>query len=100
MILSYAQCFTEPLKVNDLSLTEETDRVTDLRILHKAEDIVVSGAGFLFGGHILVQVCDRIAFALELTGVEGDSACGLGPDTGRMIHIVGGEALFLQLFGA
>ena len=40
--------FTKSLKMNDLPFPEETDNIIDVRIVAKAQDIVVSDTGFLF----------------------------------------------------
>ena len=37
---------------------------------------------------IFKQISDRIALGLELTGVEGNSARGLGPDAYRVVDII------------
>ena len=48
--------------------------------------------------HILVQIGDDISLYLELTGIKGNTACCLGPDTDGMIHVIVGESAFLNLF--
>ena len=55
-------------------------------------------AGFLFRSHILVQISDDISLYLELTGIKGNTACCLGPDTNGMVHVIVGESTFLNLF--
>lgn len=72
-------------------MAEKTDRVADFRIFDQTEDVFVGGAGFLLGGHVFRQVRNRIAFTLEFAGVERDAARGLGPESQRVIHVVGTE---------
>jgi len=98
VILGNAQGFTEALVVDDLPGSEELDGFTDIRILDQAQNVVVGGAGFLFRSHILVQIGDDISLYLELTGIKGNTACCLGPDTDGMIHVIVGESAFLNLF--
>lgn len=62
MILDDPETFPEALVVDDLPLTEKADRITDFRIFDKSQNIVVSGACFLFGSHVFMEVRDRIAF--------------------------------------
>ena len=40
-------CFAETLEVDDFPLSQETDDIVDVRVVGKAEDIVVGEAGFL-----------------------------------------------------
>lgn len=47
VIQDKAQAFTETLIVNDLALAQVADRVTDFRIFHEAQNIVIGKAGFL-----------------------------------------------------
>ena len=46
-------CFAETLEVDDFPLSQETDDIVDVRVVGKAEDIVVGEAGFLLCRHIL-----------------------------------------------
>lgn len=47
MILHDSQRFTETLIMHDLSFPQELDGVAYFGILHKTEDILISGSGFL-----------------------------------------------------
>lgn len=87
-----AEGFTKPLEVHDLTLSQEADRIADIGIFDHAQDIVICGAGFLFCRHVLHQIGDRIAAALELGGAERHAAGCLRPDTESVIHIVCLEA--------
>ena len=55
-ILYDAQRFTETLEVYDFSLTQKSDWIADVVVVDQAQDIVVSGAGLLFGRHVFRQV--------------------------------------------
>lgn len=98
MILHIPKGFAEPLEVDDLTFSQETDGIADLRVFDYTEDIVVGGAGFLFCRQVLKQICDRISLGLEFTGIERHTACRLRPDTGGVVDIVGAEAGGLDLF--
>lgn len=43
-----AQPFTEALVVNDLALTQEADGIPHIGVVAEAQDVIVSGARFLF----------------------------------------------------
>lgn len=47
-ILYDAQCFAEPLEVDDFAGTEKFNWFTDLLVVNQTQDIVVSSTGFLF----------------------------------------------------
>lgn len=47
VIGGYAQAFSKPLVMHDLTLSEEAYRVDDIGIIAKPQDIVVRCAGFL-----------------------------------------------------
>ena len=61
LILRYAESFAETLVVDDFALSQEADRIAYIRVVGKAEDIVVGGACLLFGSHVLVKIGDDIA---------------------------------------
>ena len=48
MILYITQGFTETLEMNHFPLSEEADRIADLRVFDDAEDVIVGAPGFLF----------------------------------------------------
>ena len=66
MILHDSQRFTETLIMHDLSFPQELDGVAYFGILHKTEDILISGSGFLLCRHIFMQIRDRVALGLEV----------------------------------
>ena len=96
--LKQAECLAEPLEVYNFPLAQETDRIADFGIFDHAENIIVGSAGFLLRRHILEEIGDQIAFALELAGIERNTACRLGPDADRVVHIVSLEAAVFDLF--
>ena len=99
MFLEISQRFSEALEMDDLAFPQETDGIADFRILDHAQDVVVRGAGLLFGREILREIGNRVALGLELAGIEGDAACSLGPYARGVVNIVGAESLLLQLLG-
>lgn len=99
MILNDAETFPEPLEMDDFPCPEEFNGIIDVRIVFdQPEDIIVGRSGFLFGSEVLCQIGDGVAGGLEGSGRKRSSAGCLWPETGRMIHIVVGESLFLNLF--
>lgn len=94
MVLNVPEGFTKALEVNDFPFPQEADGIADIVVFDHAEDVVVGGAGFLLCRQIFKKICDGIAFRLKFTGVKGDTACCLRPDTGGMINIVGAKAGF------
>ena len=49
-ILNDSKTFTETLIMDDFTFTEEPNRITDFRIFYQAQNVVVSGTGFLLWG--------------------------------------------------
>lgn len=97
MILHVPEGFAESLEVDDLTLSQEADRIADFRVFDHTEDVLIGGAGFLLCRQVLEQIRDGIALGLEFTGVEGNAAGCLRPDTGSVVDIVGSEAGGLDL---
>ena len=73
-ILQKPEGFAESLEMYDLALSQETDGVADFRIFDQAENVIVSGACFLFCRHILEEIGDQVALALEFAGIERNTA--------------------------
>lgn len=99
MILNDAETFPEPLEMDDFPCPEEFYGIIDVRIVFdQPEDIIVGSSGFLFGSEVLCQIGDGIAGGLESGRRKRGSAGCLWPETGRVIHIIVGKSLFLNLF--
>ena len=47
MIADDAHGFTETLEVNDLTGTQEADRIYNIGIFYHTKNIIIGGAGFL-----------------------------------------------------
>lgn len=91
--------FTETLIVNDFTGAEETNRIGDFRdIAYNTQNIVIGGTSLLLRRHVLVQICNRIAFALKFAGIKGDAARCLGPNCNCMIDIIWPEAGIFNFF--
>lgn len=89
LILRDAQGFTKSLEMHHFPLPKELDGRRHVgTILHQPQDIVVGASCLLLRRHILEQVRDDIPLALELTGIERNTACRLGPDSQGVIHII------------
>ena len=99
MILHDSETFPESLEMHDFPGPEEFDGVIDIRVVFdETENVVVSDPGFLFRGQIFRQVRDRVAGGLESGRGKRHAAGGLRPETGGVIHIIIGKALFFDLF--
>ncbi len=48
MILNMTECFAETLEMDDLPFTKITNGVTNVRIFHHPQNIVIGCAGLLF----------------------------------------------------
>lgn len=97
MLLYHAQRFTETLEMHDLSGAQEPDGIDDVGILRHPQDVVVGGPRLLLRSHILRQVGDGIALALEFTGILRDTACRLRPYRQSVVDIVGTKVGSLDL---
>lgn len=98
MILHDSQSFTKPLEVHDFPCPKELDGFVHIGfILYKSKNIVVGGACLLLCRHILRQICNDIAFGLELASVEGNASRCLGPDADGVVHVVVAETACLYL---
>ena len=95
-----AKRFTEALVMHDLSLPQEFDRVTYVRVVAHPEDVVVGRAGFLFGSQILMEIGDGVALGLHIRRRPRHAACRRGINAGGMIHIIRREAGIHNLFAA
>ena len=63
MILYDAGGLSKSLEMDDLPLSQITDRIADVRIFYNAEDIIISGPGFLFCCN-----CERTTYHVEQIG--------------------------------
>jgi len=80
-----------------LPLAQEAYGVQNVWVIHKADDIVIGGAGFLLRRHVLVEVGDGITLALEHRCGKGHAPSRLGPEAEGVVHEIGVKALSLYL---
>lgn len=85
------------LKMDDFTLSEETDRVTDIWVVSKPENVVVGGSSLLLSRHILMQVGDDVALGLEISRSKRRSGGGDWVDAGGVIDEIGVESARLDL---
>ena len=64
--------------MDDFPFPEETDGIADLRIFDQTKDVVISGAGLLFGSHVFMEIRDGIPFGLKIGGRPGGTGGRLG----------------------
>lgn len=57
----YTDCLGETLIVNNLTFTQESDRVDNIRVIAETQDIIVGSSRFLLCCHILVQIGQNIS---------------------------------------
>ena len=74
--------------MHDLSGSQESDRVDDVRIVTEAEDIIIGRSRLLLRRHRLMQVGDRVALAGDRERVERNARGRGGVDAGRVIDKV------------
>ena len=96
LILYRPECFTETLKMHNLTGAEETDGICHVRFLHKPENIIIGAPRFLLGCQIFMKICDGISLRLKFTGIERNTASRLRPDAYGMIHIIRSKSGFLD----
>jgi len=65
MILRDAERFTEALEVDNFALSQEFDRVADVRVIDQAEQVIIGLARLLLCRKVFEQVCQRIAGGLD-----------------------------------
>ena len=61
LVPSCTLCFTEALEVHDLARTQEFDDITHVRIVGKAQNVVIRHARLLFRSQVLCEVRDGVA---------------------------------------
>ena len=54
-VLNNSQCFSEPLEMDNLSCSEELNRLYDIRVIYKSQYIVIGGSRLLLCGKVLRQ---------------------------------------------
>ena len=97
LILHFAQCFAEALEVYDFSLAEEANDVVYIWVIGQAKNVVVGGAGFLFGAHVFHQVSDHIALHLHGSCGPGCTRCELGIYCCGVVNEISVKACLLDL---
>lgn len=98
VILNDSQTFAEALIVHDFALTQEADRVEDIRVVAKTDDVVVGRAGFLLGSHVFRQVGNGIALRSKAEGVEREACRSLRVNAGGMVYKICLKTRLLNLF--
>ena len=97
LILHLAQGFTEALEVHDFTLAQETDDVVYIGVIGQTQDVVISGASFLFRTHVFHQVGDDIALHLHGCGSPRCTRCKLRIYPCGVIHEIHIEAALFDL---
>lgn len=98
LLLGQTHSFTKPLEMDDLPLSQETDRVTDIGVVGHAQNIIIGKACLLFRGHILTQVSNNVTSGLHTGRSPGIPRCGGGVNAGGVIYEIGSEGTVLDLF--
>ena len=83
--------FAESLEMDDFPFPKELDHIIHIRIIAESENVIISGAGFLFRGQIFSKIRNGVALNLHAGGAPREPGGGGGEDTCGMIHEVGCE---------
>ena len=59
-VLNKSESFAETLEVDDFTLTKEADRVYDIRVIGKTQNVIVGKTGFLLRSHIFTDIGNGI----------------------------------------
>ena len=74
----YLLVVSKPLKMNDLTLSEKSYRITYIRIICKPENIVIGNPRFLLRREVLHQICHRVSLDGHAGSVPGAAGRGGG----------------------
>lgn len=97
LIRRKAHTLTEPLEMDYLPCAQEFDRVADIGIVDKPQDIVVRLSRLLLRRKILGKVAYSVARALDISGSERHSRGRGGVNTGGVVNEICVEARALYL---
>lgn len=98
--LNNFQTLAEPLKMNDFTLAQETERVEQLRIVRQRHQVLIGCTRLLLCCKILHKICNRVSGALDVAGREGHSV-GIGRINSVIVHrIVPEQARCFNFFQA
>ena len=99
-VLNDAHTVAEALEVDDLTLTQKADRVGNVAVIAKTQDIIVGEARFLLCRQVFGKIGNGVAGGLSVRGGKGLAAGGNGVDTRGVVHEIGGESAVLNLLGS
>lgn len=92
-----AEALAEALEVHDLPLPQELDGIPHVRVVGKAQDVVIGHAGLLLRAQILVQVGNGVPGHREGCGAEGRAGSRYRIHASGVIHKIGVKARLLYL---
>lgn len=92
--------FAEPLEMHDLTLSEKSYGVDNVRVVYHSQNIVIGGAGFLLCRKIFRQIGYGIALALKICSCKGSSRCRLRIDTCCMVNKISVKPALFYLVNA
>ena len=75
VILRDAECVSEALIVHDFAFPQVPQGIQNVRIVAKADQIVIGHTRFLLCGKVLAQVCNDVSLDADIFHVEWDSSC-------------------------
>ena len=90
------QQFAETLKMHHLAGAQEFYHLIHIRIVRKAQDIIIRCARLLFSRQILGEICYGISFRLNVCCSKGNSGSICGIHGVSVIYIVVGVAVFVE----
>ena len=88
----------EALEMDNFSGPEKPDYIVYIGVIGEPENVVIGYAGFLFGGKVLCQVGNQIAFHLHGRGGPGETGSGGRINARGMVNKIGVESGCFDLF--
>ena len=90
-------CIAEALEMNYFAFAEEADRVGDVAVIAKSQDIIIGQPCFLFCRKIFGKVGNGITRGLDIRSGERLAACGCGINSRGVVNKIGGKSAVLNL---
>ena len=91
------QAFAEPLEVDHFPFPQEVEGFQDLLVAGHVHEVLIGGPGLLLGAHVLGDVRDGVAGALDVGGAEGHAVGVHGEHAVVVDDVVAGQARLVQL---
>lgn len=100
MVLCDPKRFAESLEVHHFTFTQELDWISDIRIVHESQDVIIGFPRFLLGGEIFMEIRKQVAGRVKIACIEGNARCRHRIQAGCMVYKIGIEPGFLDFIHA